>query len=292
MASIQMEGEIELLKLEKDQIREWLPSREGDQDTTKRDYGQVLLIGGAQGMGGSILMSAEAAVLSGAGLTTVATDMQHVTALHTRLPEAMATSLDDLNTLEDHIRKSTVVAIGPGLGLDQHAKNIFSLVLDVVNEQQILILDADALTLLSEGKQKPLPSQTILTPHAGEWQRLTGLQPSEQTDTENNKWAKKFKANVVLKGDQTRIYTAEQIYLNIKGSPAMATGGTGDCLTGCIAGICAQSKDVEKGMLAAVYIHSYIGVALSEESHVVRPTEIAQAVPRYIKQLSHYSTGN
>ncbi|WP_260682000.1 NAD(P)H-hydrate dehydratase [Alkalicoccobacillus porphyridii] len=274
--------------LEQHQVSEWLPYREQDKDTNKRDYGQVLLIGGSRGMGGAILMAAEAAMMSGAGLTTVATDENHFSALHTRLPEAMAVPLEDVKEIRHQIKKNTVIAMGPGLGLDEKARDVFRLVLKEVEQHQTLLLDADALTLLSEEKVD-LPQMTILTPHAGEWQRLTGLKPEEQSENENRKWANKLGALVVLKGDQTRIYTPEASYLNIKGTPAMATGGMGDCLTGCIAGICAQNEDVLEGVLAAVFLHSYIGCSLAQTRHVVRPTEIAQSLPVYMKQLSTLS---
>ena len=274
-------------RLEMDQIRQWLPNRENDHNTTKRDYGQVLLIGGSAGMGGSIIMSAEAVVHAGAGLTTVATDSNHHTALHSRLPEAMALPLQDLAGISERIKKSTVVAIGPGLGLDERAVNVFRIVLASIRDHQILILDADALTLLAREKSKLRTEHVILTPHAGEWKRLTGLEPDEQIDEQNQRWAKDLGATVVLKGDETRIYTSEESYLNIKGTPAMATGGMGDCLTGCIAGLCAQSEDALPGVLSAVYMHSYIGRELAENQHIIRPTQIAEALPVYLKKLTH-----
>ncbi|MDQ0208559.1 NAD(P)H-hydrate dehydratase [Alkalicoccobacillus murimartini] len=273
-------------RLELEDIQQWLPNREFDQGTNKRDYGQVLLIGGSAGMAGSIIMSAEAAVLSGAGLTTVATESSHHSALHSRVPEAMALPLNDLFRISEQIKKSTVVAIGPGLGVDERAANIFRLVLAGVEDHQVLILDADALTLLAREKSKLRMKHVILTPHAGEWQRLTGLVPSEQKDKVNQKWANYFGTTVVLKGDESRVYSHDEIYLNKKGAPAMATGGMGDCLTGCIAGICAQSEDVMKGLLSSVYLHSLIGGEKAALQHMVRPIHIAEALPFYMKKLT------
>ncbi|WYP27142.1 NAD(P)H-hydrate dehydratase [Alkalihalobacillus sp. FSL W8-0930] len=270
-------------------IRGWMPSREGDQDTTNRDYGQVLLIGGSAGMGGSIIMSAEAAVQSGAGLTTVATDVEHHVALHTRVPEAMALPLHDLTGISEQVKKSTVIAIGPGLGLHERAVNVFRLVLASIREDQLLILDADALTLLAREKSKLRTPKVILTPHAGEWQRITDLEPEKQTDERNQEWAEQLHATVVLKGDRTRIYTEQEFFLNIQGSSAMATGGMGDCLTGIIAGLCAQSRDKVEGLVSAVYIHSLIGRDLGEHQHVVRPVQIAELLPTYIKRISSQS---
>lgn len=267
-------------------IKGWLPNREDDHDTTKRDYGQILLIGGSAGMGGSIIMAAEAAVQSGAGLTTVATDATHHVALHTRVPEAMALPLNDLMGISDQVKKSTVVAMGPGLGLHERAVNVFRIVVASIREDQTLILDADALTLLAREKSKLRTQKVILTPHAGEWQRITGLKPEDQTDEQNREWAEQLHATVVLKGDQTRIYTEQESFLNIKGSPAMATGGMGDCLTGIIGGLCAQTRSELEGLVSAVYIHSFIGRELAKHQHMVRPIQIAELLPTYIKSIS------
>lgn len=101
--------------------------------------------------------------------------------------------------------------------------------------------------------------------------------------------AEQLHATVVLKGDRTRIYTEHESFLNSEGSPAMATGGMGDCLTGIIAGLCAQSRDKVEGLVSAVYIHSLIGRDLGEHQHVVRPVQIAELLPTYIKRISSQS---
>lgn len=135
-------------------------------DSHKGTYGRVLLIGGFYPYGGAIIMSALAAVKSGAGLVTVATERENIVALHTQLPEAMAFDCEDEEFLAENLTKADVVLIGPGLGENSKAKRVFEEVLSKVSENQILLVDGSALNLLA--KAMPVFCQAghiILTPH-------------------------------------------------------------------------------------------------------------------------------
>ena len=119
-------------------------------DSYKGDYGRLLLIGGTYPYGGAIIMAALAAVRSGAGLVTVATERDNISALHAHLPEAMAFDLREQERLIEQIRKATIILIGPGLAENSLEKSVLQLVLQLVNKQQILIMDGGAISLFAK----------------------------------------------------------------------------------------------------------------------------------------------
>ena len=140
----------------------------------KGDYGRLLLLGGTYPYGGAIIMSAIAAVKSGAGLVTVGTDKENIPALHSHLPEAMAFSLQDQQLLKEQLEKAEVVLLGPGLQEDAFGEELVKWVFNNLRSDQILIVDGGALGILAKA-HLPFPSsQLILTPHQKEWERLSG----------------------------------------------------------------------------------------------------------------------
>lgn len=120
----------------------------------KGDYGRLLLIGGLYPYGGAIIMAAKAAVYSGAGLVTVATEKDNIGPLHAQLPEAMAFSVDDHDLFLHHIRAAEIILIGSGLSENSKAETLFDTVMKEVSEEQVLILDGSALNLMAKGKNK------------------------------------------------------------------------------------------------------------------------------------------
>ena len=116
----------------------------------KGDYGRLLLIGGTYPFGGAIIMAALAAVHSGAGLVTVATDRENIAALHAHLPEAMAFDVQDKKLLSEQVQKADVVLIGPGLAESKLEKSVLQLVVELVSEHQVFIMDGGAISLFSQ----------------------------------------------------------------------------------------------------------------------------------------------
>lgn len=261
----------------------------------KGSYGRILLIGGSKQYGGAIIMAAEGAVMAGAGLTTVATDPSNVTALRTRLPEAMAIDLYS-PLLFDQVAKNDVIVLGPGLGTDERAKAIFTKVLETVGEKQTLLIDARGLTLLAENPaliDQIKAGLVVLTPHQMEWQRLSGIKIADQKDSENLKllaslFSEKIKnAILVLKSHRTRVYDlAGDAYQNSAGNPGMATGGMGDTLAGITGAFLAQFGPRLDSVLAAVYCHSLAGDDLYQDNYLVLPTKISEHLPQVMKRLS------
>ena len=259
----------------------------------KGNYGRILLIGGSENYGGAIIMAAEAALNSGAGLISVATHAVNLDALHARNPEVMFIDWRDRN-LVNLMKKMDVIVCGPGLGSGTFALQLMSTICQNISQNQILILDASALDMISQDA-KLIPTQVglvVITPHQMEWQRLSQIRISYQTDIANLDALKKIfptqNAILVLKSNHTHVYTkADQIFVNPIGNPGMATGGMGDTLAGIIGGFTAQFGDNLDSVLAAVFIHSLAGDKIAENNYVVRPTEISAMLPQLMNQYAN-----
>lgn len=254
----------------------------------KGTFGRAVLIGGNPQYGGAILMSTEACVYSGAGLTTVITAEKNHAPLHTRLPEAMVVDFHEDELIQTVLEQADVVLIGPGLGLDKAALSLLKRILKTQQAEQWLVIDGSAITLFSEYKLSlKFPAQTVFTPHQAEWTRLSGLSFVEQTDENNRAQQALLGAKIVLKSHRTTIYDeAVAYYQNPLGNPGMATGGTGDTLAGMITGFLAQFDKTIDTIAAAVYLHSLIGDDLAKKNYVVLPTLISEALPRYMKKYA------
>lgn len=136
------------------------------ENSHKGTFGRVVLIGGNHQYGGAIIMSAEACIKSGAGLTTVVTAEKNHTALHTRLPEAMVLDFNETKTLYQVLEKADVILIGPGLGLAKEMAMLLKEVLTNQQAEQWLVIDGSAITLFKDYKLSlKFPEQTIFTPH-------------------------------------------------------------------------------------------------------------------------------
>ncbi|EKK20243.1 YjeF protein [Fructilactobacillus florum 8D] len=252
----------------------------------KGTYGKAVLVGGNQQFGGAIIMATLGAVYAGTGLTTTLTDPINFASVHNWVPEAM--TADYQQQQSQLIKTAKVVAIGPGLGVSDQALHILKAILAMITADQILILDGSALTLIAN-HQLALPTATIvLTPHQIEWERLSGLQVSQQTTTKNRIAFQQILGSqsgyLVLKSHRTCVYTPTDCYENTVGTPAQATGGMGDTLVGIITGFLAQFTDVQNALLSAVYTHSAIAEQLATTQYVVLPHQISAALPTFMKQ--------
>ncbi|MBA3486766.1 MAG: NAD(P)H-hydrate dehydratase [Lysobacter sp.] len=242
----------------------WQPRR---RNSHKGDHGRVLCVGGDHGFGGAILLTAQAALRSGAGLVDVATREAHVSALLVRLPEAMGHALDDegLRLADGRMASAAVIAIGPGLGRSDAACAWLARALD---SGRPLVLDADALNLLANAPQ-PLAADTIMTPHPGEAARLLGV---DSTRVQHDRYAaalalcQDLGCVVVLKGAGTVVAAPGRLPRVITaGNPGMAVGGMGDVLTGVIAATRAQGHDAFDAATLGALLHSAAGDAAAAD---------------------------
>ena len=256
----------------------------------KGNYGRLLLLGGTYPYGGAIIMAALAAVKSGAGLVTVGTDRENIPALHSHLPEAMAFSLQDQRLLKEQLEKAEVVLVGPGLRDDAVGEDLVNQVFANLRQNQILIVDGGALTILARTSLSFPSNQLILTPHQKEWEKLSGIAIEKQNEAVMASALTSFPQGTILveKGQATRIWQVDQSdYYQLQvGGPYQATGGMGDTLAGMIAGFAGQFRQASlyERVTVATHLHSAIAQELAQEQYVVLPTEISHEIPKMMKK--------
>lgn len=234
------------------------------RDANKGDFGHILVIGGDEGMPGSVRLAAEAALRVGAGLVTVATRPQHISVVCASRPEIMCLGVAAHNDLFEIIERASVIVLGPGLGKRKWSRDLFEFALQL---PQPKVIDADALNLLAE---KVIPvDNAILTPHAGEAARLLQQSPVEiQTDRRRSVRAlfEKYHAVIVLKGMHTLVKSGiEKVYTCEAGNPGMASPGMGDVLSGVIGGLLAQGFSLEDAAKTGVFLHATAGDCAAKE---------------------------
>ncbi|MBU0570940.1 MAG: NAD(P)H-hydrate dehydratase [Candidatus Omnitrophica bacterium] len=250
---------------------EKIPERR--KDSHKGDYGKVFVIAGSRGMTGAAYLSAQGALKAGSGLVTNGIPGSLNAIMEVKLTEAMTLplqenkeqglSLDACPAILDYASKCDVVALGPGLG---RAKDTYKLVRMLVERIDCpLVLDADGINALC-GHVDILEERNtaiVITPHPGEMARLIGEDISRiQSDREGTakKFAKKTGVMVCLKGHRTVVAAPDgRIYVNDTGNSGMATGGTGDVLTGMIASFIGQGVNIFDAAISAVYLHGLAG---------------------------------
>lgn len=231
-------------------------------DAHKGDFGHVMVIGGDTGYGGAALMAAEAAARSGAGLVGVATRPEHIPAILARRPEVMACGVVSGQELEPLLVRPTVLVVGPGLGRSPWSEQMLQ---QAVKSGLPLVLDADALNILAEGRVIPVSghqqhSPWLLTPHPAEAARLLGVTTAEvQADRFGavRALAARYNASVILKGAGSLVASVDGLIgVVTDGNPGMATGGMGDVLSGVLGALIAQSlSPLDAARLGAV-IHA------------------------------------
>lgn len=231
----------------------------------KGDSGRVLCVGGDHGKGGAIMLCAEAALRSGAGLVEVATRAAHVPALLARRPEAMVHGVDSADALPGLLSAADAVALGPGLGQQAWGNTLYSAAID---SGKALVVDADALNLLALAPS-PLPADAVLTPHPGEAARLLDI-PTRQVQDDRFSAAhalcERYHCVVVLKSAGTVVAAPNQLpHVIAAGNPGMAVGGMGDVLTGIIAALRAQGLPAFDAASCGALLHAGAGDAAAGE---------------------------
>ncbi|MFN8345776.1 MAG: NAD(P)H-hydrate dehydratase [Spirosomataceae bacterium] len=244
------------------EIKALLPPRR--KYAHKGTFGHALLIGGSYGKIGAMVLSAKACLRSGTGLLTVQIPRCGYDILQTSVPEAMA--LPDwhwmVNTTVPELSGYSALGIGPGLGKDPLTLAMLRKLL--VGLSQPLVLDADALNLISENRDllSLIPKNTILTPHPKEFQRLLGQDPANDYEKLEllRAFSQKYGVIVCLKGAHTAVALPDgSVHFNSTGNPGMATGGSGDVLTGIITGLLAQGISPAEAAIFGVYQHGAAG---------------------------------
>lgn len=245
-------------------LKSLLPSRK--QTAHKNNNGHILIIGGNFGFAGAAKMSAEGALRCGAGLVSVATRKEHVNGIIATRPEIMAHGVKTKEDLLPLMQHSNVIVLGPGLGQDEWAQELFN---TVIETNKTIILDADGLNLLAknnlnaQSKLNKIKKRDnwILTPHPGEASRLLSISVDElQKDrfASIRKIQNTYGGCVILKGPGSLILgQSKKITICQYGNPGMASGGMGDVLSGVVAAFVAQGIPLEQAAILGTYIHSY-----------------------------------
>jgi len=274
------------------------------RDANKGSFGHVLVVGGSLGKAGAAAMAGMSALRAGAGLSTIATPKSVLSTVAGFHPEVMTEPCDETDAgtislraleyahMDNLVKGKAVLAIGPGIS--RHAETAEFVRTVVRKYLTAIVLDADGLNAF-EGASEKLNGKgraLVITPHPGEMARLTGLSvPQVQRDRIGiaRSFAREHQLIVVLKGHRTLIARPDgEVWVNTTGNPGMATGGTGDVLTGMVAGMIAQNATrVLEATICAVYLHGLSG-DLACESMGERPlvaTDLINALPEAFRRV-------
>ena len=292
---------MEYTEITKESAKILLPQR--PEQSNKGTFGKVLNIAGCLEYQGAAYLSSVAPLKTGAGLVTLATTEQVINNLAGNCPWVTFYPLRDYYKkciasdafcdLKNIIEKYSVVSVGSGLS-DEPA--IMAFVDDLIRylnkTQKKVIIDADAINVLAKSDINTLPENSVITPHPMELSRLIDT-PLSEIQNDRIKYAKytaeKFKCCVVLKGNKTVVCTKElEIFINTSGNSALAKAGSGDVLTGIIAGFAAQGLNIEDSAKLGVYLHGLCGELASNDltNYSVLATDQINYIPQAIKTIS------
>ena len=287
------------LKLDKETAKALLPVRDDRQ--AKWHFGRTILVCGSAAMSGAALLSAQGALRSGAGLVQLCSVAEVIAAARTAVPEALllpveqsvngVISGDTTSVILPQAEKAQSLLIGCGLGITDHGYRLLKSL--SANYAGTVVIDADGLNVLAEHLTLlyNVPERCILTPHIGEFCRLSGLtrehvEPDVQGAAMD--FAARYRCVVALKGARTVITDGDRAYVLDCPNSGMAKGGSGDVLAGLAAGLCAQMphKPLESAALAA-YLHSRAGLLAREKrsAYAMLPRDVLDALGQAFLEL-------
>lgn len=286
-----------------DDIHYRFPQRKAD--VYKHRVGKVLTLCGAPGFTGAATLVSQAASNTGAGLVIAGIPESLNSILETKLTEVISLPLEEseeqtfstrsIEALQSHFEWSDVLAIGPGMTRADPVQDFIGQVLS--DYSKVAVVDADAATHFSEENLKHLvecPAQIILTPHWGEFQRISGYSMADLTSNRleiASTFAQEHDITLVLKGAPTVVAGAGgEVFINPTGNAGMATGGSGDVLTGIIAGLVAQHLTAIDAAVVACYLHGLAGDLAKEEltEMGLTATSLLDYLPDAMEFILHY----
>jgi hydroxyethylthiazole kinase-like uncharacterized protein yjeF len=276
-----------------------LATKTRDPTAHKGDFGRLLVIGGSEVYSGAPTLVSLAALRTGVDIVYLAAPSKTAQAISSMSPDLITIKLDgdnlnpaNIETLKTYLDKVDAVAMGPGLGLSSEITKLVRAFVDEVEKaKKPLLLDADGLKAFAKFK-RPLKVPLVLTPHAGEYEILTGEvlpQNQEERVLAIQKIAKKLNAVVLVKGAVDIICDSERAKLNFTGNPGMTVGGTGDVLSGIVSGLMAQNVDAYEAAVAGAFVNGAAGDFVANEIgfHMVA-TDIIDWIPHVFEDpMSH-----
>lgn len=270
-----------------------------EPETHKGDYGYVFILGGSPGLSGAVCLAAQAALRVGAGLVRVGVPQSLNAIFEVKLTEAMSLPLKDekgylsllaFKTIEKLLDKIDVFVVGPGASLKPSTQKLITKVIREINRP--LVVDADAITALGANLDildKRRTKDIVLTPHLGEFSRLmkVGISTIKKKRKEFvKKFAFRYNLTLVLKGNRTLVSEGKRLFENTTGNPGMATAGSGDVLSGIVAGLIAQGLNCFEAAKLGVYLHGLAGdyAAKDKTQNCLIASDIIEYLPKAIKK--------
>lgn len=236
----------------------------------KGDYGHLLLLCGCESMPGAAVLATGAALKSGCGLVTLHSTPRALQAAVTVCPSAMLSedAGSCITMLPADLSRYSAIGIGPGIGRDPATQNVVHCLLEQANEARIpMLIDADALNILSLHKDwfDKIPSGSVMTPHDGELRRLTDWDGLVARELAAKELCERTGCVVVMKGFGSQVLTPTGMkYTNTTGNAGLAKGGSGDVLSGLLAGLMARGYEAATAAAMAVWIHGYAADCLTD----------------------------
>lgn len=279
-------------------MRELLPKRKSDAH--KGECGRLFILGGSTGMTGAVCLSAMGALRTGAGLVTVGTAECERGIVAVKLTEAMTVGFssaygcidcEDREKIREIAEKSDVFIIGPGIGRTKETRELVCWLVQKVRTK--IVLDADGLNAISSNIDilKGRKDEIVLTPHEGEMSLLCGKSVDEIKENREKiavDFAKECGIVLVLKGKNTVVTNGCEIFVNPTGNAGMATGGSGDVLSGVIGSLLGQGMKTYDGAVLGTYLHGRAGdLAKADKGEMgLIASDIVENLPYAIKELS------
>jgi|SRR5690625_2494693 len=259
----------------------------------KGTFGHVLLAGGSKGMMGSMILSSKAALRAGAGKATALIPKSGNDILQIAVPELMTIRSEGKTKLSDFKKLSftpEVICFGMGAGKDPKTVEFFEEL--IKSAKNPIVIDADGLNILSENKNllKNIPANSVLTPHPKELQRLIGPWKNDFEKIEKTQnLALQHQLIILIKGYFTLVISGKKIFINPSGNPGMATAGSGDVLSGIIAGLMAQNYSPEHAAVMGVWIHGKAGdlAAKKNSQEAMVAGDISEFIGKVFLQLKN-----
>ncbi|MCB0489267.1 MAG: NAD(P)H-hydrate dehydratase [Cyclobacteriaceae bacterium] len=276
--------------IDRKSIRKRIKSRTKFQH--KGDFGKGLLVAGSYGKVGASVLAGRAAMRSGIGLLTIHVPRKGYEIIQTSVPEAMAQvdNADEFFTGTESVSEFSAIGLGPGLGTEKPTIEGVRELLEKADNKP-MVIDADGLNIISANREllHLIPKGSILTPHPGEFRRLAGDWVNDFEKLEKGKQlAKQIEGVVVLKGAYSAIFNYNgRVYFNPTGNPGMATGGSGDVLTGILTALLAQGYTAFDAAVVGVYIHGAAGdlAAFEKGLHGLIASDIIDNIPSVFRQF-------
>ncbi len=281
-------------------MRVRLPKRK--PDTHKGDYGHLLVVGASPGLTGAVCLCAQSALIAGAGLVTAGVPRCLNDIIEIKLTEVMSLPLPEIpsgalsegafGVIKKFLPKIDALAVGCGGGRAKSTVNLFVKLIEQISLP--MVVDADALYALASRREVLKNRKTdilILTPHEGEFSRLTGISVSEVHKRRKElakEFALRYNLTLVLKGYRTIVTDGKRFFENSTGNPGMATAGSGDVLTGIIGGLLVQGMEPFVAAKIGVYLHGLSGDLVEREKtqYCLIASDIIEFLPQAVKKVS------